>query len=328
MLEQVGKNIYRSEIPLPRNPLKALNSYIIKGEEKTVIIDTGFNCPESKEAFYGNLAELNVVAGKADVIITHLHADHSGLAHELHEQGARIFMSRGDGVAAQRMRGGGNWSKSGERMRLFGFPAGSDLLRTHPGRIYAPAGEFPFTILTEGDRIAVAGYRFAVVAVPGHTPDMINLFEPEHGFYFSADHVLDPITPNIAFWGFEYPVILKQYFDSLRKIYNYPIKLMFPAHRQLIRDHRKRIDELILHHEQRLREVGTILARNGGEMTVQDVAREMHWKIRARNWEEFPPAQKSFAAGEAMSHLDYLVNQEKAVMREESGVLYFSQNQV
>jgi hypothetical protein len=37
-----------------------------------------------------------------------------------------------------------------------------------------------------------------------------------------------------------------------------------------------------------------------------DIAGRMTWKIRARNWEEFPLVQKFFAVGECMSHLDYL----------------------
>ncbi len=31
MIEEILANLYRIEIPLPRSPLKALNSYVIKG---------------------------------------------------------------------------------------------------------------------------------------------------------------------------------------------------------------------------------------------------------------------------------------------------------
>ena len=34
MIVESYPNIYRLEIPLPNNPLKALNSYIIKSEDK------------------------------------------------------------------------------------------------------------------------------------------------------------------------------------------------------------------------------------------------------------------------------------------------------
>ena len=32
----------------------------------------------------------------------------------------------------------------------------------------------------------------------------------------------------------------------------------------------------------------------------------MSWRIRSRNWDEFPTTQKYFAVGETLAHLDYL----------------------
>ncbi|MGI6575820.1 MAG: MBL fold metallo-hydrolase [bacterium] len=324
MLEKVYENIYRSQVPLPNNPLKALNSYIIKGKEKTVIIDTGFNCKESKEVFYGDLDKLKVDMKTAEVVITHLHADHSGLAHELAQKGAQIFMSRGDGEAAKRLREESNWLALKERLYMFGLEYDDKYLRMHPGRVYAPAAQFEFTVIKEADELVVDEYRFQVVEVPGHTPDMINLYECRHGIYFSADHVLDPITPNIGFWGFKHSVILNQYLNSLKKIYGLRINIMFPAHRKLITDHQRRIDQLLAHHEHRLQEIEVILTVKGRELTVVEVAKEMKWKIRAKNWDEFPPAQKVFAVGEAMSHLEYLNHRKTIAMKKRDGILYFS----
>ncbi len=35
--------LYRIKVPLPNSPLKELNSYVIKGDDRNLIIDTGFN---------------------------------------------------------------------------------------------------------------------------------------------------------------------------------------------------------------------------------------------------------------------------------------------
>jgi len=327
VVEQVYPNIYKNEIPLPKNPLKALNSYIITGGPRAVIIDTGFNCPEAEEAFFGGLAELNVDPKAADVIITHLHADHSGLAYKLEQQGARIWMSAGDGKAVMRMRDDRGWEKTRNRMTLFGLEFEEDLIRKHPGRAYAPEGPFPYSVLQEGDIVDAGDYQLEVISVPGHTPDMINLYEPKHRLYFSGDHVLDPITPNIAFWGFEHPAILNRYLESLRKIYDLPIDLMLTAHRALLTDPQRRIDELLAHHLHRLEEVEGILSDYDQPATVTDVARKMTWRIRHRDWEDFPVSQKTFAVGEAMSHLDYLVFRDRVAMEEKDGVLYFARNE-
>ena len=47
----------------------------------------------------------------------------------------------------------------------------------------------------------------------------------------------------------------------------------------------------------------------------------MTWKIRCRNWEEFPSAQRWFAVGEAISHLIYLDSIGK-VRRVKQGDMY------
>ena len=46
MIEEIVANMYRTEIPLHGSPLQSLNSYIVKGEDRFLIIDTGFNRKE------------------------------------------------------------------------------------------------------------------------------------------------------------------------------------------------------------------------------------------------------------------------------------------
>ena len=60
MTEEVLANLYKIEIPLPRNPLKALNSYAIKSPERNLIIDTGWNQQECMDAMQVGLKELEI----------------------------------------------------------------------------------------------------------------------------------------------------------------------------------------------------------------------------------------------------------------------------
>lgn len=323
MIEELYHNIFRCEVPLPNNPLRALNSYIIKGEEESLIIDTGFNCKESREAFLNNLMLLEIDISKAKVVITHLHSDHSGLAHLAFKMGGTIYMSRGDADATKRMMEEVNWIAMKEQLESFGLKVEAGFFDSHPGKLYAPAEEFNYTPIKEGDIITIGKYKLEIISVPGHTPDMITLYEPQHKIYFSGDHILDPITPNIGFWGFKYPVILNQYINSLNKIYTLDINLTLPSHRNVIRDHRGRIKELLSHHQIRLLEVENILRNAGRAMTVVEVAEKMSWKIPFDTWASFPPPQKSFALGEAMSHLEYLVYKDRAVMTNNNGILLF-----
>lgn len=41
MVTQVAPNLYRIPVPLPGNPLKNLNAYLIRGH-RNLLVDTGF----------------------------------------------------------------------------------------------------------------------------------------------------------------------------------------------------------------------------------------------------------------------------------------------
>ena len=46
-------NLYLVRVPLPHNPLRALNSYLILSKDRTTIVDVGFNHPACEEAPWG-----------------------------------------------------------------------------------------------------------------------------------------------------------------------------------------------------------------------------------------------------------------------------------
>ena len=49
-MKEIIPNIYSIPVPLPNNPLKELNAYLVKGSQRSLLIDTGFNLPECREA--------------------------------------------------------------------------------------------------------------------------------------------------------------------------------------------------------------------------------------------------------------------------------------
>lgn len=96
MVEEVFSDIYRMEIPLPDNPLRAVNSYVIKGDGRYLIIDTGMNRAECRKAMDAGLNALAVDLSCADFFITHLHADHFGLVSDLAGESAKIYFNYPD----------------------------------------------------------------------------------------------------------------------------------------------------------------------------------------------------------------------------------------
>lgn len=321
MAVEIYPNIYKQEIPLPNNPLKAVNSYIITSKDRNLIIDTGFNCKECKESLFNGIEELGIDLNKTDLLITHLHSDHSGLAVELYKKGVKIYVGNIDGVLINKMTKVQYWKKLEGYIKLFGLEKDNMSFADHPGEKYCPKEPIEFTPLKEGDVLNVGEYSFEIIDIPGHTPGHIGLYEKNHKIFFCGDHILDRITPNIGFWGFEYDDILEVYFKSLRKVYEYDIEYLFTAHRRIGINHRKRIDELFDHHEKRLNEIIEIIRND--KKTVRDTAANMSWELRYDRWEDFPNPQKWFATGEAMSHLEHLVFTDKAKKTHQNGILYY-----
>lgn len=93
MTESILPGLYRIPVPLPGNPLKELNAYLLRGNERSILIDTGFRQEECRSALFAGLEELGCQGQPVDVLLTHLHSDHSGLAVEAAGEQGHIYIS-------------------------------------------------------------------------------------------------------------------------------------------------------------------------------------------------------------------------------------------
>jgi glyoxylase-like metal-dependent hydrolase (beta-lactamase superfamily II) len=310
MIEEVLPNLFRVEVPLPGNPLKAINSYVIKTKGQNLIIDTGMNRDECISVIDSALKKLNINLSETDFFITHFHSDHLGLVSNLATDTSIVYFNRKD---AEFMRRTGEYRNSLLSFaRMNGFPENEllEALKKHPGYRYGARGPLEFTILREGDTISIGDYLFECVETPGHTGGHMCLYEPNRKIFVAGDHILEDITPNISLWS-DQGNPLEEYLASLDKVYNFDVSVVLPGHRRIFRDFRKRIRELKKHHQRRVEEVIDILKK--GRKNAYQIAAEMEWDIDYGSWELFPTTQKWFAVGEAISHLRYL--EEKGVIR-------------
>ena len=310
MIEEIYRNIYRIGVPLKGNPLKELNSYFIRGDETDLLIDTGFRVDSCRVPLQEALDELGSDPARRDIYATHLHSDHSGMCDLFVGEGRYIYMSETD-VNFNRNWHGGGAEKEKERWTRYieeGFTIEmmEGIAASSPSSIYIMPDWFLPCIRTvrDGDVLRVGEYALQVISVPGHTPGNTMLWEEKNGIMFSGDHVLFDITPNITAWVGSKDS-LGDYLESLKKAREYPVKITFPGHRHS-GDYHARIDALLRHHDRRIAEAYKVICEEPGLHCI-DIAGRMTWKIRARNWEEFPLVQKFFAVGECMSHLDYLM---------------------
>lgn len=303
MVEKIRDNLYRISIPLPSTPLKALNSYVIKGKERNLIIDTGFNREECFAAMQGGLEELSIDLERTDLFVTHMHADHSGLISRLATPSSRIYCSHKDGEIINASRRGENWQGVLAQVIRYGFKTDEDITDYLPGKRYRTSGQVDFTYVREGDRIEIGDYCFTCIETPGHTPGHVCLYDENHKILISGDHILPKITPNISRW-FNTENPLADYIESLGKVEGLDVNLVLPAHRSAFADLKGRIRELREHHRRRCEEVLALL-KEDEPVDAFTLASRMEWDITL-SWENFPVPQKWFALGEAVSHLKYL----------------------
>ena len=310
MVEQVWSkpDIYQIKVPLPDNPLKYLNSYVIHSDGAWLIIDTGFRRPECQNALLAGIHELGIDLKQAKLFLTHLHSDHVGLVGCFASSHIPIYMNAVDHMYLQLCLNGRHWAYLEQWFVKEGFPQEQIPYQKlgNQARLYAPTGLFSIIPVEDGSIPTVGSCILRCIHTPGHTPGHTCLYLPDEQILFSGDHILFDITPNITVWmGQKDP--LADYLQSLDHISGVPVKITFPGHRAREGGIQDRVLTLKEHHHTRLCEMRDLLAGEDG-LTAYDLAGRMTWSARGIPWEDFFPNQRWFAVGETLSHLEYLRN--------------------
>lgn len=320
MTEKINDRITRIRVPLAGNPLRELNAYFVRGRDRDLLIDTGFRTEDCRRALLEGLAEAGWKPERTDLILTHLHSDHTGLAADVMSETSRIFLSRRDLEYMNQYNAGKPQPLVADRFIREGFPENlvEENMRNNPAmKSRCRRTDERFHPLDNGDVIDLGDVQLQMVLTPGHTPGNSMFWMEEDGIMFTGDHILFTITPNITCWH-GVSDSLGDYLESLVRVRNYPVKLALPGHRER-GNYQDRIGVLLKHHMRRLDETERIVRTNPG-MNGYEIAGHMTWRIRAKNWEEFPVSQKWFATGECLSHLDYLMLRGRIVRDENDGL--------
>ena len=326
MAELIYKNpdIYKIPVTLPNNPLKILNSYVIRTPDENLVIDTGFNQPECLEALTAGLKELSIDMDHTTLFLTHLHSDHVGLTNDIITDKTRVLMSDVDYNYLKNEHDGAFWPWMEEKFYHEGLSR--DLIelqrKVNPARAFAPKYLFRAETVSDHECFSIGGHILECLWTPGHTPGHMCLYLKKEKILFSGDHILFDITPNITMWrGID--DALGNYLESLRKIQSLDIHLTLPGHRGNDMDVYERIHQIQQHHDQRIRQTLSIIQKNPGLNACQ-IGAQMTWSMRGKNWDEFPIQQKWFAIGETISHLDYLIERGKIIRHTDKEIFYYN----
>lgn len=322
---EIVPGIHQIKLPLKDNPIGYVNTYLIEGKPGWTLIDTGWNDEESFEALQSGLSQIGL--GLADIeliIVTHMHPDHFGLAGRIKKAaGARLaihevekaFLDSREAWMTSLFQEMGRWLVAN------GVPAEYVTLMEN-----APAGamehvtaDSPDTGLEDREQIRTGVFELEVLWTPGHSPGHVCLYERRKRILFTGDHVLPVTTPNISIHLETDRDPLGEYLRSLERIRDLDVMINLPAHEEPFSNLDLRIRELLVHHDERKREIMETVTRQ--PKTAFDIASEITWMEGQMSWDEMSPLDRRIAVTEALAHLEAL-RRERRLERLSSNAVY------
>jgi glyoxylase-like metal-dependent hydrolase (beta-lactamase superfamily II) len=315
---------YTVEIPIPA-PLKTVNCYLSKSEAGWHLIDTGFHTEEAEAAWKQAFAELRIAPRDvAEIVLTHFHPDHSGMAGWLQDYTNAPVKISGTGKEVIRRL----WMEGGEAALFDGFAYEHGMLPKERERVLGYLEHFhkfvtPFPELTAFEEGTFFHWseEYEAIETPGHADGHMIFYSADSRTVVAGDLLLPKITPNIGWFPIFHANPLQAFFDSLHKIQRYDLETVLSGHRHVYRDGNKRAFELIAHHEDRLREITALMDE---PCTAQQISR----KLFSHLGEGAEPLQLLFALEETLSHLVYLREQGFVnSVKNGEGVVFFNLEQ-
>ena len=305
---KVAERIHQISTPTPFY-VGPINAYLIKDEPLT-LVDSAIKTEEGEKALRAGLAELGLGFGDIEqLVVTHSHLEHYGLMATIAAEGRpRVYAHPLEVYDLENERGYASPDdKRNERVEKFLLESGLPkdklelLLMRHP--IFEQLRD-PIKVtdpVEDGQSLKLGHMELTVIHCPGHSPGMINLYDPAAKVLLSGDNILKHISP-VPLLSFPQDASeprahsLADYLATLQRLRKLDIELVLTGHGEIIHDLRGIIDSVTVHHDVRKRKVLKFL--KGGPHTAYDVCMHLFPKME--------PLHLYLAMSEAVGHLDIL----------------------
>lgn len=316
-------------MPLPTPfATRTVNCWLLEGSPLT-LVDPG---PEWEETAIELDAALRMrgltVEDVEQVVLTHQHLDHVGLAHRVRERsGAPVVGHRllrdflVDLPESMRLED----DYQAEVMRLHGVPeeriqelyAVSELHRRYGGAVTVDR------LLDEDDVVVMGGRDYRVLYRSGHSPtDTIFVDEPGR-VAIVGDHLIGKISSNpVVHRPLDRPADVRDrrralvaYLDSMRATAALDLTLLLPGHGNPVEDdHGALVADRLDFHERRKERIFGGLAE--GPLTAHGIA--------LRLWGDVAERESFLTLSETLGHLDLLEDEGRVRQDEEDGLVRYS----
>lgn len=308
-LVEVADGILRLTMPLPFG-IDHVHCYLLKGVGGWTVVDPGLGVDDTEALWEPLLARLDAPVER--VFVTHYHPDHVGGAAGLAEL-VGVEVVEGELDRRQALQ---SWdveraaAEFGQHLALHGMPADAlSVAVDETDRLarrlrLAPAVE----LLDVGDTLD----GWVALCFPGHADGHLTLMRDR--VLIAGDVILTGITPHVGAYPETLVDPLGSYLDSLRRMADLDLSVVFTGHGAPVIDPARRAAEIVAHHARRLDEAEAGLGSRPA--SAYDISLRLFPAA-------LPPGQRSFALAETLAHLEHLVGHERARRVSEDGGVRF-----
>jgi glyoxylase-like metal-dependent hydrolase (beta-lactamase superfamily II) len=319
-ISEVAPGIFRIIVQLPIPEVGSMNSYVIVDGGRNLIVDPGMAHPACYELMEKAIEDLGLDLERTNFFITHHHLDHFSAVSRFLRGKSTIYISRPEAEFIERVASGEVQAEMGVFLEMLGFPERNPtgVVSQFYSDEYRQGRPWPFRYVADGDAIVRGNGHFTCLVTPGHTIGHACLYDSHRSVLISGDE----ITAGIQFL-LDRPNPLADHLQSLARLREMDVKLALPGHGSPFRDHRKRIDQLLFHHEGRSEAAYGVLGKNGKD--AYEVTLALDDLLPDRDpFDSLPLIRKFIHTRHTFSYLQHLVAQGKARKKHHHGRILFS----
>lgn len=292
----------RIRVPTPFQ-VGSVNCYITG----RTLVDPGPDSEDGWDELVESLAQQGLEPIDIDqVLVTHPHPDHFGMAKRFSDRGADIVASEETADIIEDFPGRLAYEQEFFIPFLVRHGIQEDVANTvvelpEAYLEFAPSCDVDRTV-SDGDTITVDGTDVLVESLVGHAPgELLFAWEQDGGEHaIVGDHVLQRITPNPFLQpppepGESRPRVLPGYNRSLERLATRDFAKLYPGHGDFVDKPTRRIEQLLEFHERR---TGNVYHALDGKTTAAAVMRTLFGDI--------PVTEIYGGISESIGHLDVL----------------------
>ncbi|WP_134700460.1 MBL fold metallo-hydrolase [Ammoniphilus sp. YIM 78166] len=298
-----------------------VNVYLLMGDAVS-LVDVGPNTPEAWVALERGLAAHGLTPGDIDqILLTHHHIDHYGLASRIQEiKGARLYCHPLSEMFVRR--------DEEKLKRAVDYFEQLYLLHGVPERVASQAIGHKKLYDDFGSTAEIHGWlkggeglpgheEWEIYHMPGHSQDHLCFYERDQKILLGGDHLIKHISSNAILEApqadVERPKTLIQYRDSLKKCLRMDIEKVYSGHGEPIEEVSSLIENRLERQEQRADAILDLMQR--GEKTA--------WEISIAMFGERLKEEMSLILSEVIGHLDLLLEQGRVQTIQRDQRLYY-----